>query len=95
MSRAPDKGRDDVTANQCARLGGLGLGEPITSTMEVANGIAISGSAMRTANPSMMPIATAPPTAPASIAHAVCCSAMLARPPNCAVDPTQSSACIA
>jgi hypothetical protein len=35
--------------------------------MDVANGMAMSGMAARVENASMMPMATAPPAAPASI----------------------------
>jgi len=42
-------------------------GEPMTRTMDVANGIAMSGMAARVENASMSPIATAPPAEPANI----------------------------
>src|SRR6516225_10287252 len=54
-----------ISARGCA---GPALGEPNTVTIEVANGIATNGKAVRIENASMRPIAMAPPAAPAKMA---------------------------
>jgi hypothetical protein len=45
------------------------FGEPNTTTIEVANGIATSGNAVVAENASMLAIAIAPPAAPARVAR--------------------------
>src|SRR5215213_2092161 len=55
-----------IKARGCA---GFACGEPITRTIDVANGIAISGYEARAEKNSMAPIAIAPPAAPASTAR--------------------------
>src|SRR6476661_6300047 len=55
-----------IKARGCA---GAACGEPITRTIDVANGIAISGYEARAEKNSMAPIAIAPPVAPASTAR--------------------------
>ena len=55
-----------IKARGCA---GSAVSEPNTVTIEVANGIATNGNAAVTENASMLAIAIAPPTAPASMAR--------------------------
>src|SRR5882724_12031241 len=55
-----------IKARGCA---GSAFGEPITSTIEVANGIATSGYSVRVEKISIAAIAAVPPAAPASTAH--------------------------
>ncbi len=51
-----------MSARGCA---GSALGVPSTITIDVANGIAISGNAVCSEKASMQPMASAPPAAPA------------------------------
>src|SRR5258708_3931504 len=53
-----------MSARGCA---GAASGEPKTKTIDVAKGIATSGNAVEIEKASMMPMATAPPAAPARI----------------------------
>src|SRR5215207_5123135 len=57
-----------IQARGCA---GAAIGEPITSTIEVANGIATSGYSVRVENISIAAIAAVPPAAPASTAQSL------------------------
>ena len=55
-----------ISARGCA---GSALGEPNTTTIEVANRIDTSGNAVLAENASMLAMAMAPPAAPASTAR--------------------------
>src|SRR5690348_3159104 len=51
---------------------GAASGEPVTRTIEVANGIYSSGNLVCIDNKHMTPIATEPPAAPAAISNHLC-----------------------
>jgi hypothetical protein len=59
---------DKMTADKGVRLRRFCFGEPNTVTIDVANGIAKSGNALSMENASMLPMAIAPPAAPARMA---------------------------
>jgi hypothetical protein len=62
----PGRGRQQVTSTRARGCAGSASGEPITSTIEVANGTNSNGNVVRSANSSIKAIAAAPPATPAT-----------------------------